>query len=127
MSRSCLRTIAARCVVAGVDVVELVDVVARRASTRAAQVGVVGDAEVVERAEQVALERVPQPQLGGDAAVEERADVGAVGAFGRRGEAEQLPRLEVVEEAPVGRGLGVVELVDDHDVEVRRSGCSSTP
>jgi hypothetical protein len=47
--------------------------------------------------------------------VEERE---AVGALGGGGEGEELERLDVVEEVLVGARRGVVELVDDDDVEV---------
>ena len=75
-------------------------------------------AEVLERAEKPAFERLPQPQLGGDPAVEPLQDALAVGAFGRGGEARAAPSAsEVLEQPPVGRRRGVVELVDDDDVE----------
>ena len=103
--------------VAGVDVRQLALVVPATAPADAPQVGAVRDGEVVERAEQVLAQGVPQPQLGGGAPVEELgADVDAVGALGGCGEAEQLARGQVVEEPSVRRRLGVVELVDDHDV-----------
>ena len=75
------------------------------------------DSEVLEGAEEAALEGFPQPQLGGDAPVEPLDDAFAVGALGGRGEPEQLLRSQVVEEPPVRRGLGVMELVHDDDVE----------
>ena len=64
------------------------------------------------------VDRVPQPQLGGDAIVEPVQDRQPVAAFGRGREPEQLDGLEVVEHPLVGRRGGVVELVDDDDVEV---------
>ena len=72
----------------------------------------------MKRAQQVLLECFPEPQFGGDAAAEELADVDAVAAFGGCGQAEQFDGLHVIEQPPIGRGLGVVELVDHHDVEV---------
>ncbi len=84
----------------------------------------------MERAQQVLLQRLPQPQFRGYAAAEEVADVDAVGAFRGRGQSEQFDRPHVVEQPAVGRGFGVVELVDDDDVEVMRCyrgepGCGS--
>ena len=104
-------------VVAGVEAVEVGVGVSAGAPVDRGEVGAVGDAEVVERAEQVSGDRVPDAQLSGGAAVEERADVGAVGALGGRGEAEEFTGLKVVEEPSVGGRLGVVELVDDDDIE----------
>ena len=71
----------------------------------------------MEGAEQVGGDGVPDPQLSGSAPVEEGADVGAVGALRGCGEPEEFAGLEVVEKPPIGRRLGVVELVDDDDVE----------
>ncbi len=78
------------------------------------------DAEVRERREVLLVDRVPEPELGGDPPVEVAEHVEAVGALGRRGQAEQLDGLQVVEQRLVRRCGGVVELVDDHDVEVCR-------
>jgi hypothetical protein len=61
---------------------------------------------------------IPQAQLGGDAVVEPVQDREAVAALRRCGEPEQLDGLEVVEHSLVRRGSGMVELVDDDDVEV---------
>ncbi len=107
-------------VVAVVDPLEARDVVRTALPLEAAEVDVVVDAEVVEGHEQVGGECRPQPQLVGSAPVEERPDVDAVGALRRGGQSEQLDRRQVVEQTAVGRRLGVVELVDDHDVEVVR-------
>ena len=64
------------------------------------------------------VDGVPEAQLGGDAIVEPVQDRQTVAALRCGGEAEQLDGGEVVEDAFVrGRG-GVVELVDDDDVEV---------
>ncbi len=83
-----------------------------------AQVEAVVDAEVEERGEVLLVDGVPQAQLGGDAIVEPVQDRQAVAALGGGGQAEQLDRVEVVEHPLVRGGRGVVELVDDHDVEV---------
>ena len=84
------------------------------------QVEPVVDAEVRERREVFLVDRVPQPQLGGDPAVEVAQHVEPVRALGRRGQAEQLERLQVLEQRLVRGRRRVVELVDDDDVEVRR-------
>jgi len=71
--------------------------------------------------------RSPQPQLAGGAPVEEvGADIDAVGTLGSCGEAEQLAQGQVVEQPSVRWRLGVVELVDDHDVVgVGRNVCDA--
>ena len=100
---------------------ELLERVAAAAPRDLAEVGAVGDAEVLERHEEALIDGLPEPQLDGDAMVEPLGDVLAVETLGRRGEAEQLLRREVVEQPVVGRRRRVVELVDDDDVEgVRR-------
>ena len=104
---------------AGVEIAEGFDVVALAAAPRdVGQVEPVVDAEVHERREPLLVDGVPQPQLGGDAIVEPVQDRQAVAAFRRGGEAEQLPGLHVVEQPAVRRRRRVVELVDDHHVEV---------
>ena len=76
------------------------------------------DSVVHERCEILLVDRVPDSQLCRDPTIEVLEDVEAVGALGRRGQPEQLPWLQVVEQRLVARRGGVVELVDDHDVEV---------
>ena len=106
-------------VVAGVDVGQFRDVVPLATPPRdTGQVGGVVDAEVVERREQALLECVPETQLDGDAVAEPAQHVESVGSFGGGGEAEQVLRAEVVEQGLVAGGGGVVELVDDDDVEL---------
>jgi hypothetical protein len=75
----------------------------------------VRDGEVVERGQQVRLEGIPQAQLRSGAPVEEGPHVEAVPTFRGGRQPEQLTRVEVVEDAPVGFRLRVVELVDDDD------------
>jgi hypothetical protein len=106
-------------VVAGVDLLQRLDVVAAAAFPgHLTEVHPVVDAEVGERGEAVLVDRVPQAQLGGDPLVEPVEDRQAVAALGRGGQAEQLTWAHVIEERRVaGRG-GVVELVHDHHVEV---------
>ena len=64
------------------------------------------------------IDRVPQPQLGGDAIVEPVQQRQAVASLGRRREAEQLDRLDVIEERAIRRRGRVMEFIDDDDVEV---------
>ncbi len=71
-----------------------------------------------ERRQLLLVDGVPEAQLGGDAVVEPVEDGQAVAALGGGGEAEQLDGGEVVEQRLVRGGGGVVELVDDHHVEV---------
>ncbi len=104
---------------AGVGVAQGLDVVAAPSTPRdVAEVEAVVDAEVQERREVLLVDRVPQAQLGRDAVVEPVQDREAVAAFRCGGEAEQLDGSEVVEDPVVRGGGGVMELVDDHDVEV---------
>ena len=105
-------------VVGGVDAGEGGDVVVALAPVDMREVCLIADAEVVERAEQVGLECFPQAQLGGGAAVEPLvAYIDAVAALGGGGEAEEFGGGQVIEDAAVRRGLGVVELVDHDHLE----------
>jgi hypothetical protein len=98
---------------------ELVAVVAPAAFPRdVVEVDRVLHAEVLERREQSLLERVPQPHLVGGAPVEPAADILAIVALGGGGEPEQHARANVCQQTVVGGRLGVVEFVDDDDVEV---------
>ena len=107
---------------AGVGVAQRLDVVAAAPPPRdLAQVEAVVDPEVEERREVLLIDRVPQPQLGGDAIVEPVQDRQPVAALRCGGQAEQLDGGEVVEHPFVRGGGGVMELVDDHDVEVIRA------
>ncbi len=106
-------------VVAGVDVGQLGGVVAAASPPGdVAEVGAVVDAVVVERREQVLLQGIPQSQFDGHATVEPPEDVEGIGPFGRGCQTEQMRRPEVVEQRRVGGRGGVVELVDDHHVEL---------
>ena len=109
------------CVVARVNVGELVLVVPATSPADAAQIRAVGHRKVVERAQQIRAEGIPEAQLRSRATAEEGADVHAVSALRRCRQSEQLGRREVVDDAPVGHGLGMVKLIDHHDVEgIRR-------
>ena len=61
---------------------------------------------------------MPEAQFPGRAAVEELlGDVDAVAAFRRRGQSEELLRLQAVQQPAVGGRHGVGEFIDHHDVE----------
>ena len=78
------------------------------------------DAVVDERRQSVLVDGVPQAQLGGDAILEPAEQRQSVAAFGRRGKPQELAGSHMVEQSSIGRSRGVVELVDDHDIEVTR-------
>ena len=78
------------------------------------------DSEIREWRQILLVDRVPKPQLRGDPAVEVAEDVETVSALRCCRQPEQLDRVHVLEERLVGRRRRVVELVDDHDVEVSR-------
>ena len=106
-------------VVAGVEAVEGDGVVAAALPLDPGEVDVVGDPEVVEGHQQVRRQRIPQAQFGGGTPLEEQVtDVDAVGAFGGRGQTQELGGPQVVEQRAVGGRGRVVELVDHDDVEV---------
>ena len=108
-------------VVGRVDVRQGADVVALPSTPRnVAEVQAVVDPVVDERHQILLVDGVPHPQLSGDPTVEVAEDVEPVGALGGGGQAEQLDRLNVFEQGSVRRRGGVVELVDDDDVEVLR-------
>lgn len=105
-------------IVSRVEVVQLRGVVVASLPFDLAEVDVVGHAEVVERHQKVGVQGVPETELACRASVEELlGDVDAVPAFRRRGQPQQLLRLQVIHQGLVRRGHGVVELVNDHDVE----------
>ena len=76
------------------------------------------DAEVREGRQALLVDRVPEAQFGGNAIVEPVEQRQAVASLGRRRQTEQLDGLDVLEERPVRGRRGVMELVDDDDVEV---------
>ena len=81
-------------VIGRVDVRERSDVVSGASTERHfPQVETVVDSVVGERHQVLLVDRVPHPELGGDTSVEEVLDGEPVGAFRRRRESEQLPRL----------------------------------
>jgi hypothetical protein len=74
-------------------------------------VHLVRDAEVAEAAEEVLLDALDEVAAVDEVLLAQREEVAAVGALGGGGEAEQELRTEVVDQAAVSRGGGVVELV----------------
>ena len=85
-----------------------------------AQVRAVVNAEVRKRNEILLVDRVPHAKLGGNPSVEVTQDVEAVGALGRGGHPQKLSRRHALQKHLVRRCSSVMELVDNHDVEMRR-------
>ena len=104
---------------AGVGVAEGLDVVApASAPGDVAEVEAVVDAEVEERRQVLLVDGVPEAQLGGDAVVEPVQDRQAVAALGVAVRPSSSTGARWSSTRLVRRRGGVVELVDDHDVEV---------
>src|SRR5664279_3167722 len=81
-------------IVSGVEIAQLVNVVAGTAlPTQAIEGNVVVGAKVLKRTQQTPLERLPQPQLHSGAPAEPMPDIQAVRALGRGSEPEQHFRL----------------------------------
>ena len=72
----------------------------------------------MEGAEKVLLQGVDEVELDRRPAVEEFADIDSVCPLRGRRQPEELAGLELVQEAAVAGRFGVVELVDDGDVEL---------
>jgi hypothetical protein len=90
--------------VAGQNVAERADVIRSALPLHVAQVSGVTDAEVVEGTQEFVVQGFPQSHLGGDTTVEELVlNVLAVHALRRGSQAQQLHRLEVINDLPVGR------------------------
>jgi hypothetical protein len=104
-------------IVTGVHAAQVREDVPATSPFDAAKVHVVVDPEVVERHEQALVHRVPEPHLVGGPPVEEVPDIDPVGAFGSGREAQQLARLDSLQQRTVGRRLRVVELIDDDDLK----------
>lgn len=100
-------------VIAGEEVVELRRVVAAAAPLDGGEVGLVGDAVVLEGHDELLLQRVPEAHFGGDRAVEVGEERLVVGALGGRGEAQEDGGLEAGEDGLVRLGGSVVCLIDD--------------
>src|SRR5690625_1983057 len=93
-------------IVAGVDLVELVEVVPASGETDPAQINPVGNPEVVKRYEQICPESVPEAQFAGYTSIEELgSNIHSVSSLGRRRQAEEIWRDEVIKDPPVGSGF----------------------
>ncbi|GAB2964140.1 hypothetical protein GCM10027280_61330 [Micromonospora polyrhachis] len=120
LSRTACNTIRARAV-AGIQPIQLDGVVALATfPSQSGQVDVVVQAEILERREQLPVQCLPQVQFDRRTPIEPAADVPTVGAVRGGGQPEQDLRFEPAQQPLVGRCLGVVELVDDHHVELVR-------
>ena len=86
----------------------------------AAEVEAVVYAKVGKGREVFLVDGVPEPQFCTDPAIEVKEHVEAVRALGCGCEAKKFDWIEMVEEGFVRRRRGVVKLIHDHDVEVRR-------
>ena len=103
----------------GVHVAQRLDVITLAPTPRnLGQVESVVDAVVHERAQPLLVDGIPEPKFGGDAVVEPMQDRQIIAAFGSRCQPQEFAGLDVVEQPPIRRGRGMVELIDDDDVEV---------
>ena len=84
------------------------------------QVRAVVDSEVRKRHEILLVNRVPNTEFGGNASVEVPKNVEAIGTLRRRGHSKKLSRRNALQEHLVRRSSSVMELVDDHDIEICR-------
>lgn len=96
---------------------ELLFVEARVAPGDVPVVDLVRHSEVAEAAEKVLLHALDQVAAEDQVLLAEGEQVSSVAALGSRRQAQQEPGAEVVDEAPVGLGRRVVELVDHEVVE----------
>ena len=103
------------------DAFERCDVISLSAAPRdPAQVEPVMNTEVRKRREVLLIDGIPKSQLGGDSTVEVAEHVEPIRTLRCRSQPKQLDWLDAVEERLVRRRRGMMELVHDHDVEVRR-------
>ena len=72
----------------------------------------------MERAEQVLIQGIPQSQLGSDSAAEQLANVHPITALRGGGQTEKLQGLNMIEQSPIGRRLGMMKLIDHDNIEV---------
>jgi hypothetical protein len=106
-------------VIRGQKIREPLDVIPSTAPPRhLTQIKAVVDAVVHERREPVLIDRIPKAQLGGDSIVEPVQKREAVASLRRRCEPQKFGRPDVLEKGAIGRRGGVMEFIDDDDVEV---------
>ena len=104
---------------AGVQVAQRVDVIAAVASPRdLPQVEPIMNPEVQKRREVLLVDRFPESKFGSDAVVEPVQDWQPIAALRCRCESEELDRGDVIEDVLIQRCCGVMELVDDHHIEM---------
>ena len=86
----------------------------------AAKIRPIAHTKVMERGEKPLIQRLPEPHLGRDALIEPMEDLLAVGSLRSRRQADEHFRLEVLKEPAIGICLGMMEFVNDHDIELVR-------
>ena len=106
--------------VASDEVVEFAGVVPAATPGHRAEVDGIRDAEVLEWRQVAAVDCLPQPELNCDPPSEPTSDITTIHSLWCRRETQELGGPDVIEEGGVARCLGVVKLINDHDVEVRR-------
>jgi hypothetical protein len=72
----------------------------------------------MERTEELAVQRLPEADLGSDPPVEPFEDALPIRALGRGCQTEEFTGGEAQEQFLVGRRCRVMELIDDHNLEV---------
>ena len=82
------------------------------------EVEAVVNAVVDEGRQVLLLDRIPQPQLGGNAVTKPVQHGQAVTALRRGRQAQQLPRFKMRKDTRVRRCSRMMELVDDHHIEM---------
>lgn len=105
----------------GVPFCQVVFVVPATTNVDVAQVGAVGNTEVLEGYEEVVFECVPQADRGCHVAVKVLVgDVHPVFSFGGCGQADKFAGLKIVENFVPADSFNVVTFVHDDDIEIVR-------
>jgi hypothetical protein len=63
------------------------------------------------------IDCVPQTKFGRDSTIEPVENWQAIATLRGRGQTEHLNRPYVVQHCPIGIRRGVMEFIDDHDIE----------
>ena len=66
------------------------------------------------------VDRVPEAKFGGNASAKVMKNIYAVSTLGRCGKSNEFDRCYSIKKPGVGRCSGVVEFINDYDVEVFR-------